>query len=234
MGSRSRRGETVKIKSANQLHDQIRTIYAKLRANPVSILVGRAAEMALRQAKIIAQFRSLEARGLVRISSDDEQENYFDVYGKPDTEKEMKQMQETLNRMGCKWVYSEWFDGENWNMADSIGMCVYEDAESPFENGCVADLMEGAINQLMADLAAYFAKVQKVAPNPAQVLAYVCRDGLSAEQSAFPEWAADYGYDSDSIKAKTIYDACLEEGHKARRIVSGKVFEKMAKLAGEL
>ena len=114
------------------------------------MLVGRDAEMSLRSARIIARFKDLESRGVVRISSEEEQESYFSVYGEPDTEKERNSILDTIERLGCVYVLTEWFDGEEWNHADSIGMCIYEDPESPFENCYVADLMSSAIEQIDA------------------------------------------------------------------------------------
>ena len=56
------------------------SIYRKLRANPVSCLVGRDAEMSLRDARTISDFRDAESAGLVLLSSDQECVNFFDVY----------------------------------------------------------------------------------------------------------------------------------------------------------
>lgn len=124
---------------------EIKRIYARLRANPVAMLVGRQAEMCLRDARAIAEFETLASAGLVRITSEDECENYFDVYGREDNERDQKRMEETIRRMGCVRVVSEWFDGSEWQMADSIGMCVYDRPESPFENCYVVELMREAI-----------------------------------------------------------------------------------------
>ena len=115
------------------------------------MLVGRCAEMCLRDARTIAQFRDMEWQGLVRINSTPEQENYFDVYGRDDNEGDQKRMEETVRRLGCVCVLTEYKDesGE-WQLADSIGMCVYENPESPFENCYVSQLMESAIKQAEA------------------------------------------------------------------------------------
>lgn len=125
-------------------------IYRKLRSSPVSCPVGRDAEMALSDARTIAAFRDAEAAGLVRISCEDEQENYFDVYGKRDTAADQKRMEETLRRLGCYYVQTEWFDGEGWQHADGIGMCVYERPDSPFENCYVSGLMRAALDAVDA------------------------------------------------------------------------------------
>lgn len=37
-----------------------------------------------------------------------------------------------------------------------------------------------------------------------------------ADEMDFSEWANNFGYDDDSMKAKTIYDACVDTGRKLR------------------
>lgn len=48
-----------------------------------------------------------------------------------------------------------------------------------------------------------------VAPTAASVLHSLLLDAQGAEQP-FDYWAADYGYDTDSIKALNTYNACCE------------------------
>jgi hypothetical protein len=127
---------------------RIRDLYAKIRRDPVSMLVGRDAEMALRAARIITRFEDLKRAGLVRISAEPQDESYFDVYGEPDTEKERKAIEESIERDGLWHVFTEYQDesGE-WQTADSIGMCIYRDPCSPFENCYVVDLMDEAVTK---------------------------------------------------------------------------------------
>ena len=84
-----------------------------------------------------------------------------------------------------------------------------------------------------AFLAAWFAKAQKVAPSPSEVLACYCREGLDADQS-FENWCADFGYDSDSRKALDTYNACTENGKKARRVLGAENARKFAELSAQL
>jgi hypothetical protein len=42
------------------------------------------------------------------------------------------------------------------------------------------------------------------------------RDADALHSAGFDDWAADYGYDTDSRKAESIYRACLEIGQKLR------------------
>lgn len=46
----------------------------------------------------------------------------------------------------------------------------------------------------------------------------------------FTEWANDFGYDTDSIKAEKVYQACVETGRKLNRIFSPKDLESLREL----
>lgn len=72
------------------------------------------------------------------------------------------------------------------------------------------------------------------AVNPAEVLARCCADGLEASGTSFDDWASNLGYDTDSRKAEAIYLACQESGTKARKLVDGATFTKLAELANRL
>jgi hypothetical protein len=131
---------------------QLRQDFRHFLYNGPSMMTGRQAEMALRDARTLREWRELESEGKVRMVMEPEEENYFDVYGEPDTEKERKSIVETLDRLGCYWVAAEYLtacdndEHEVWEQADSIGMCVYEDATDPFENCYVIQLMQSAID----------------------------------------------------------------------------------------
>lgn len=88
--------------------------------------------------------------------------------------------------------------------------------------------------QYTAALAAKVAKIQDVKPNPAEVLGCVCRDGLDVEQNSFEDWCSNLAYDTDSRKVLATFNACRDNGSKARRIVSGRVFEELAELSSQL
>lgn len=117
---------------------------------------GHDAKSALQNAKIYEQWLILEDE-TVRLRALPEEESYFDVYGKPDgyvnqfgrrvsAEQERKEICETIERDGCWCVFSEYFDGEKWQYADSVGMCTgYNNPISPFQNWYVPDLMQAAI-----------------------------------------------------------------------------------------
>lgn len=47
----------------------------------------------------------------------------------------------------------------------------------------------------------------------------------SAREQCFQDWCSDFGYSDDSIKAKRIYDACLENAFKLKKALGHKYTE---------
>jgi hypothetical protein len=123
---------------------------------------GYNASQALRVAKIIAAWQEAEAKGLVRLQTQEEQENYFDVYGEPEgytdihgrrvsAEKEREEMCASLERDGAWIVYGQWFDGSNWQDGDSVGMNTgYSDPTDWRKNWYVPDIMDATLDALNA------------------------------------------------------------------------------------
>lgn len=69
--------------------------------------------------------------------------------------------------------------------------------------------------QLQAEVAAKVAKYTKVRPEIKDVLWSILLDASPAiDREGFEDWCGNLGYDSDSIKAKKIYDQCLDIGFK--------------------
>lgn len=112
---------------------------------------GRAA-CAIRNARTLAEWRAARNSNLVRLRMIPEEESYFDVFGRPDNEKERKEIETLLDRWGCYWVVSEVNHGnetrDDWQHADSIGMCVYANPLDPFENCYIPDLMRAALDAI--------------------------------------------------------------------------------------
>jgi len=70
----------------------------------------------------------------------------------------------------------------------------------------------------------------KKAPTAAQIIASYCRDYLDArDYDGFEDWAGNFGYDSDSRKAETIYRKCLAIGPKLGN--AGLARDEIKKLA---
>lgn len=135
---------------------QLRKDFQRFLHNGPIIATGNQAAFALRAAKTLRGWRELESAGKVRLIQEPEQENYFDVYGEPDTEQEKEAIVEALDRNGCYWIATEYQqtcscgETEQWEQADSVGMCVYDDPTDPFENCYVIQLMESAIEKVRA------------------------------------------------------------------------------------
>jgi hypothetical protein len=110
---------------------------------------GRAV-CALQNARTLDKWRKAERSNLVRLRAIPEEDNYFDVYGHLDNEKERKEIESLLNRWGCYCVISEVNHGDesrdDWRIADSVGMCVYAKPLDPFDNSYVIDLMRAALD----------------------------------------------------------------------------------------
>lgn len=84
-----------------------------------------------------------------------------------------------------------------------------------------------------ATLAAEIARLQKVQPNPAEVLASICREALDSEQT-FADWCANFGYEEDSRKAESIYRTCQDNAARVRKLVTRQQMEKLAELSNQL
>jgi hypothetical protein len=68
---------------------------------------------------------------------------------------------------------------------------------------------------------------KKILPDPVSVLACIAMDSQIIDAGTFAQWCDDRGFDSDSIKDKTIYDSCLQT---ALQMLRGIGAEKMAEL----
>lgn len=125
---------------------------------------GYNARESLQNARTLAEWREYENEhenstdvddGCVRIRVEAEQENYFDVFGEPDTEKDRKRIEHEIELNGCWWIVGEYLtpDGE-WVHADSIGMNTgYKTPDSPFENWYIPDIMRATLDAMKAEWA---------------------------------------------------------------------------------
>jgi hypothetical protein len=118
---------------------------------------GEPAARALESARTVVRFRANECgehdspdfeTARVRLRMEPEQENYFDVYGRPKSEAEAKRISDLIERLGCYFLVSEYWDGEDWQHADSIGMIIEERPLDPVSSPYVVDLMGAALAEL--------------------------------------------------------------------------------------
>lgn len=67
-----------------------------------------------------------------------------------------------------------------------------------------------------------------ILPDPVNVVWSLVRDADVLNSGGFSEWCAETGYDDDSIKAKSLYDACLEIALKLRGAIGEEGMQKLA------
>ncbi len=87
--------------------------------------------------------------------------------------------------------------------------------------------------QLWANTAAKLAKFQKVAPKLEDVCHSLLMDGAAFfDGLKFEDWAGDYGYSSDSIKAKETFEQCDRIGRDLSRHLSRETLAALREWAG--
>lgn len=64
------------------------------------------------------------------------------------------------------------------------------------------------------------------APKPADVLYSVVMDAMACDMS-HSMWCDEYGYDTDSIKARRAWMQCVETGHAVRNLIGHKHWEEL-------
>lgn len=89
-----------------------------------------------------------------------------------------------------------------------------------------------ANKQLWADTAAKLAKAQKTTPKLEAVCHSLLSDGAAFfDGQRFEDWAGDFGYSADSIKAKETFEACDKIGRDLSRALSRDEIESLREWA---
>jgi hypothetical protein len=138
-----------------QVNKKIKEYYYKFKAAGMGHIVGEYAKCALYNARTLYQFEQFEHKGLCKMVLGYEQEDYFSVYGEPDTEAERKAIVDVIERLGLYYIAVEVWNpsaGVGWDQVDSIGMCIYNNPLDPFENDYVISLMAAAIERIEGGL----------------------------------------------------------------------------------
>lgn len=68
------------------------------------------------------------------------------------------------------------------------------------------------------------------APDLADVLHSLLLDSSALDSGTFEDWCGDLGFDSDSIKARGMYDACIAEALKLRAAFGDKTLNELREL----
>lgn len=87
--------------------------------------------------------------------------------------------------------------------------------------------------EMVADVAAKLAKTQKVMPHLNDVCHSLLMDGAAFfDGQRFEDWAADFGYSDDSIKAKETFETCDRIGRDLSRHFSRDELSGLREWAG--
>jgi len=132
--------------------------------------------------------------------------------------------------------------GQKFSMPYSMGVGLFKlPARTPFwmnedQQNMLYNIQQNPRGQwknkkLWAETIAEVARQTKQGPKPAEVLAAYCADGLEAQESAFENWAGNFGYDVDSRKAEKIYNQCREQYFNVIRLIGQENVERMAELS---
>ena len=108
--------------------------------------IGYRAAESLCAARTLTAWEHAVYENRVRIRTEPETEDYFGVYGEPDTAREREQICASLSTHGCHCVITEYWAGAEWEIADSIGFCIYPDPLDPLENAYVPDMIQSALD----------------------------------------------------------------------------------------
>lgn len=66
-------------------------------------------------------------------------------------------------------------------------------------------------------------------PSRAEVMSSILLDA-SAIDDTFEDWCSNFGADTDSRKAKAMYDACVDTGIRLRRMIGDEAIAKLREL----
>ena len=141
----------------------------------------------VRDEQIIKQFAELEAKGLVRLRAEQEQDDYFDAMGVSDDPAMDAELRQTIERDGCWCSISEFKNANGeWEIADSCGFHVgYKNVLDPRENVYVIAEMEQAIVKSF--------EAHENAPEVPPVIPTGSRVRLIADVERYPHFIAKRG-----------------------------------------
>jgi len=111
---------------------------------------GKRTRKASKPETLDQQWDKAERAGLVREVQEPEIENYFDVYGYPDSREEREQIEDLINLHGL-WMYAtQYLDQETgqWQTAESVGMVFGNDLSDPDRGGYGPDFKRAALQNV--------------------------------------------------------------------------------------
>jgi hypothetical protein len=109
----------------------------------------------------------------------------------------------------------------------------YQGTVKTFQREAIAfECEHGRKASLSFGFGSFTATGEPIQPEHASVVWSLVQDASVLDAGGFKSWAADYGYDDDSIKAKAIYDDCIEHALKLRGAIGEEGLEAL-RIAGE-
>lgn len=86
---------------------------------------------------------------------------------------------------------------------------------------------------LQALVLSKLARFQKLSPDICDVMFSLFMDGSTQlDFETFESWCANYGYPDDSIKAKNIFEACVDTGRKLMRTFTAAELAELREVFG--
>jgi len=86
------------------MDNEIIKLYRDFRKHSPFMQVGSNAKLALESARTLQVFRNYEMQGKVSLIAEHEEDNYFDVYGEPGTDKERQSIINSIETYGLHYV----------------------------------------------------------------------------------------------------------------------------------
>jgi hypothetical protein len=128
----------------------------------------------------------------------------------------------TLERNGREIVTADYSQGSGWCPANKIKGGAYEKREA-----IKAECEQGKPMRVWSWGIGPVPQAKPLVPSLKDVVHSLLIDADVLRYSSFEDWADNFGYDADSLKAKGTYDSCLHIALKLRGALGGELFEKM-------
>ena len=145
--------------------------------------------------------------------------------------------------VSTKTHFHKGFYSKGWSNFGLDSAQFRKDVSATFSHNCDYDLLLDCLHgrrkvvsgsNLESDMVKVKAKLAaKYQPNFNDILAGLISDAQGSDQE-FAEWASDLGYDSDSIKAKAIWDQCNDTRRFLERAFSADSLDQAYQLANAL
>lgn len=83
------------------------------------------------------------------------------------------------------------------------------------------------VKNIMASIGHFIQDKEPLQPTIREVLHSLLLDSAAINSGGFKEWCSEYGYETDSVKARAVYDECLSHAVALRGAVGPAMFESL-------